>query len=70
MTTFSVYTMDGQVRVFDDNAEGFLARWQVSLVDPGRQWPVAYLKTLDGSEQAVHFNPFAVVTVAVRLEDG
>lgn len=76
--TFTVFTMDGIERTFDDNAEGFLLRWKESLVHPKQQWPVAFLEpgveitpedgiVANTPALAVHFNPRAIVAVEVEM---
>jgi hypothetical protein len=78
VTSFIVTTIDGKARVFEDNAEGFLVRWQEALNDPERQWPYAYLEAqqrfVNGisyvdARSAVHFNPLSICAVEVRMEE-
>lgn len=79
-STFTVFTMDGAERTFDDNAEGFLLRWQEALIDPGKQWPFAYaepgveITPEDGvvanvPSKAVHFNPLTITAVEVEIDE-
>lgn len=80
MTTFTVYTIDGEHISFDDNAEGFLVRWQAALVNPERQWPFAYVEkgeeTVNGvtykrTPAVIHYNPLTITAVEVEMsEDG
>jgi hypothetical protein len=76
--TFHVYTMDGDHRVFTDNAEGFIVRWREAMVNNVREWPYAYTEPreflVDGTTtsfgpRAVHFNPMTIVAVEVEMSD-
>lgn len=78
MTTFWIHLIDGDVYAVDDNAEGFLVRWQQALCEPERQWPYAYLEPkeflVDGRQvqanrRVVHFNPTCITAVEVQMED-
>lgn len=81
VTTFHVFTSDGRQRTFDDNAEGFIVRWQQALNEPRGVWPHAYTEAgrrivggitiVNPVGRAIHFNPHCITAVEVEMsEDG
>lgn len=78
MTTFWIHLIDGEVYATEDNAEGFLVRWQESVEAPDRQWPYAYLEPkaffvngeqVKANRRVVHFNPTCITAVEVEMDE-